>query len=44
MLETITRTVADRVQGNRPSPVRAAVAAAAAGVVAAGMTYRLLRR
>jgi hypothetical protein len=29
--------------GNRPSPVRALIAAAAVGAAAAGATYRVLR-
>jgi hypothetical protein len=29
--------------GNRPSPARALIVAAAAGAVAAGVTYRALR-
>jgi hypothetical protein len=38
-----TRTVIDRITGNRPSPPRAMGAAAAIGVGAAVITYRLLR-
>jgi len=40
----LQRVVADRVSGGRPSPVRAMIAAAAAGAAAAGVTYRLLRQ
>jgi hypothetical protein len=35
--------VADRLKGNRPSPVRASLAAAVAGVAAAAVTYKALR-
>lgn len=40
----IKRAVAERLGGGRPSPTRALVAAAAAGVATAGVTYRVLRR
>jgi hypothetical protein len=39
----IKNVIADRVGGKRPSPVRAVAAAAAAGVAAAGITYKVLR-
>jgi hypothetical protein len=35
---------ADRLSGDRPSTVRAFIAAGAIGAVAAGVTYRLLRQ
>jgi hypothetical protein len=40
----VARTVGQRLSGGRPSPVRAAVAAAGVGAAVAGLTYRLLRR
>ena len=40
----IKRAVAERLGGGRPSPARALAAAAVAGVAAAGVTYRVLRR
>jgi hypothetical protein len=40
----VKRVAADRMTGNRPSPVRAMLAAAAVGAAATGLTYRLLRR
>ena len=39
----LQRVAGDRLGGKRPSPVRAVVAATAAGVAAAGITYRVLR-
>jgi hypothetical protein len=43
MIGIVKRAVAERLSGDRPSPVRAAGAAAAAGAVAAVVTYRVLR-
>ncbi|HLI60626.1 MAG TPA: hypothetical protein VKV21_13275 [Solirubrobacteraceae bacterium] len=37
------RTVGDRLQGNRPSAPRAALAAVVAGAAAAALTYKALR-
>jgi hypothetical protein len=34
---------ADRVSGKKPSPVRAAIAALAAGAAASAVTYRVMR-
>jgi hypothetical protein len=39
----LQRVALDRVQGRQPSTLRAATAATAAGVAAAGITYKLLR-
>lgn len=39
----VAKTTAHRVMGEQPSAVRAAVAAAVAGTVTAGLTYRVLR-
>jgi hypothetical protein len=39
----LEKVVRDRVKGNRPSAVRALVAAAAAGGVTAVITYKALR-
>ena len=39
----LKRAIADRIKGDRPSPVRAAGAATAAGIAAAVLTYRVLR-
>lgn len=39
----LKRAVTDRLKGDRPSPVRAAVAAVVAGGVAAAVTYKALR-
>jgi hypothetical protein len=36
-------TVTDRLKGDRPSPVRAVLAATVAGVVVAMVTYKALR-
>jgi 1,4-dihydroxy-2-naphthoate octaprenyltransferase len=36
-------TLAKRLQGERPSPLRASVAAVVAGVAAAVLTYRVVR-
>jgi hypothetical protein len=35
--------IASRISGDRPSPVRAALAALVAGAAAAVLTYRLMR-
>jgi hypothetical protein len=43
MTGMVKRVVAERMQGKRPSPVRAIVAATVAGAAAAGLTYRVLR-
>lgn len=39
----VAKTTAHRVMGEQPTAVRAAVAAAVAGTVTAGLTYRVLR-
>jgi hypothetical protein len=39
----IKDVLADRFGGKRPNPARAIAAAAAAGLTAAGITYRVLR-
>ena len=48
LMEAAVKTVApaftDRVQGKRPSRLRALLAAAAVGTGSAVLTYRLLRR
>jgi hypothetical protein len=43
MTGIVKRVVAERMGGKRPSPVRAMVAAAAAGAATAALTYRALR-
>ncbi|HEY1596046.1 MAG TPA: hypothetical protein VGF74_11665 [Thermoleophilaceae bacterium] len=43
MTGMVKRVLAERAGGNRPSAPRAIVVAAAAGVAAAGITYRVLR-
>jgi hypothetical protein len=42
-VRTLARATADRLRGDRPGPLRAAVAAAVTGTAAAVLTYRLLR-
>jgi hypothetical protein len=39
----VIRTVAERLSGNKPSPVRAIVASTIVGAAAAGVTYKALR-
>ena len=39
----LKRAVADRMKGDRPSPVRAVLAATVAGGIAAVITYKALR-
>jgi hypothetical protein len=39
----LKRAITDRLKGNRPSPARAVLAAAVAGVAAATITYKALR-
>ncbi len=39
----LRRAVTDRLKGDRPSPVRAVLAAAVAGGAAAAITYKALR-
>jgi hypothetical protein len=39
----LKRAVTDKLKGNQPSPVRAVVAAAVAGVAVAAVTYKVLR-
>ena len=39
----VKRALSERLGGKRPPVARAIVAAAAAGAVAAGVTYRVLR-
>ena len=43
MSELLKGAVASRLAGDKPSPVKAAVASAVAGVAAAAVTYRVLR-
>jgi hypothetical protein len=43
MTGIIKRAVSERIHGKRPNPARAIVTAAAMGVAAAGITYRVLR-
>ena len=43
MSDFVKRVAADRLGGSRPSPARAMIAAAAVGIAATGLTYRLLR-
>jgi hypothetical protein len=43
MKGVIKRAVSERISGKKPNPARAIVTAAAAGVAAAGITYRVLR-
>jgi hypothetical protein len=39
----LRQAVRDRLKGDRPSPVRAVLAATVAGVAAAAVTYKALR-
>jgi hypothetical protein len=39
----IKNAVADRLAGDRPSPVKAGLVSVVAGAAAAAMTYRVLR-
>lgn len=39
----LKQAVSDRLKGDRPSPLRALLAAVSAGVVVAVTTYRVLR-
>jgi hypothetical protein len=43
MSGVLKSTIAQRVRGERPSPLRAAIAAVAAGCAAAAITYRVVR-
>jgi hypothetical protein len=43
MAGLLRRVASQRLGGDRPSPIRAGLAAAAAGAAAAALTYRLLR-
>jgi hypothetical protein len=43
MKRLFTRTVAERIGGGKPSAPRSIAAAAIAGAVAAGLTYKALR-
>jgi len=43
MAGMVKRVFTDRAAGKRPSALRAWVGAGAAGVAAAGLTYRVLR-
>ena len=43
-MNVATDTIAERAQGERPSALRSALAAAIVGGAAAALTYRLLRR
>jgi hypothetical protein len=40
----VQRVASERLKGNKPSPIRAMLAAGAVGAAATGLTYRLLRR
>jgi len=42
-MSILKSAIADRLSGDRPSPVRAALAAVVAGAAAATVTYRALR-
>ena len=42
-VKAVAKAAADRLSGDRPGPLRAAVAAAVVGTAAAVLTYRLLR-
>jgi hypothetical protein len=39
----LRRAIGERLKGDRPSPVRAALAATVAGVAAGAVTYKALR-
>jgi hypothetical protein len=41
--EMLKNTVASRLAGDKPSPVKSALVAIVAGAAAAAMTYRVLR-
>ena len=43
MSEFLKNAVADRLAGDRPSPVKAALVSVVAGAAAAAVTYRVLR-
>jgi hypothetical protein len=43
MSGVLKSTLIQRVKGERPSPLRASIAAVAAGFAAAVLTYRLVR-
>ncbi|HEY3729145.1 MAG TPA: hypothetical protein VGL51_18355 [Solirubrobacteraceae bacterium] len=43
MLGIVKKAVGERLSGDRPSPVRAILASVVTGVVAAGVTYKVLR-
>lgn len=43
MTGIVKRAFADRITGKKPGPGRAITAAAAIGVAAAGITYKVLR-
>jgi hypothetical protein len=44
MIGIVKNAVIERLRGKRPSPVRAVAASAVAGVAAAAITYKALRR
>jgi hypothetical protein len=44
MRDFMKRVIADRLGGDKPSPIRAFGAATVVGVAAAGITYKALRR
>jgi hypothetical protein len=43
MMGIVKRAIADRLSGNRPSPLRAGLAAVVAGAAVATVTYKALR-
>ena len=43
MSEFLKSAVADRLAGDRPSPVKAGLVSVVAGAAAAALTYRVLR-
>ena len=43
MSEFLKNAVADRLAGDRPSPVKAGLVSVVAGAAAAAVTYRVLR-
>ena len=43
MSDFLKNAVADRLAGDRPSPVKAALVAAVAGAATAALTYQVLR-
>jgi hypothetical protein len=43
MIGVVKNAVMERLAGKRPSPIQAIVASAAAGAIAAAVTYKALR-